>query len=59
VAPNLGGIVELDATSLEPVRSFQVLPNAQAGWDFGGAVTADRVFVGSINPEQVASIPLR
>jgi hypothetical protein len=59
VAPNLGGIVELDAPSLEPVRSFQVLPNAQAGWDFGGAVTADRVFVGSINPEQVASIPLR
>jgi hypothetical protein len=58
VAPNLGGIVELDATSLEPVRSFQILPNAQAGWDFGGAVTDKRLFVGYVNPEQIGSIPL-
>ena len=58
LTPNLGGIVELDATTLEPIRSFQVMPNKQAGWNFGGAVTEDRVFVGYINPEQVASSPL-
>jgi outer membrane protein assembly factor BamB len=56
--PNLGGIVELDATTLEPVRSFQILPNAQAGWDFGGAVTDKRLFVGTVQPQQVASIPI-
>lgn len=58
LTPNLGGIVELDTTTLEPIRSFQVVPNAQAGWNFGGAVTEQRLFVGTLNPEQTASIPL-
>jgi outer membrane protein assembly factor BamB len=57
VTPNQGGIVELDATTLKPLRSFQILPHKDAGFDFGGAVTDSRLFVGSIGPSRVASIP--
>ena len=57
VTPDEGGIVELDATTLKPIASYQILPHKDPGFDFGGAVSNDRLFVGSIGPARVASIP--
>ena len=57
--PNQGGIVELDPTTLRPLRSFELKRNHDPGWNFGGAVTRDRAFIGSVRVGAVLSIPLR
>jgi len=58
VTPNQGGIVELDPTTLRPLRSFELRHNNDPGWNFGGAVTRSRAFVGSVRQGAVLSIPL-
>lgn len=58
VTPNHGGIVELDPTTLKPLRSFRLRGNQDPGWNFGGAVTPHRVFVGSVRTGGTLSIPI-
>jgi hypothetical protein len=58
VTPNHGGLVELDPTTLEPLRSFMFLSNPEPGWDFGGAVADHRGFVGDARGDRVLSVPL-
>ena len=55
--PDEGGIVELDPATLKPVRSYQLQPLRNPGWNFGGAVTGHRLFVGSARSGGVLSIP--